>query len=378
MIRRFEHEHPAHQPADRPDRGSTPRRALIGLMLTILAVTFFAPAPRARAADEPKKPAASDRVIVDDATEKLLEGGLRFLASRQAENGSWSLRDNGEQPTATTAYVIHAFMACGHLPGQGPYGEQLQRGVNYLVTSIDERGLYLGGNSGHYMYGHGIATIVLGEVLGESDDPQLRAAAQRVVDTIIASQNREGGWRYQPSPADADISVTVLQLVALRVARNSGIAVPQESIDRAVEYVKSCQSGNQGGFSYMQHGGGGVGFARTAAAIYSLQVCGLYDDPLIPPAVEYLKNTRDNHDQWWAYGHFYAMPALYMVGGKDWDEWYPAVRNKIVDAALIEGEFTRWQQGTFNSHHNYSDILLTASFVSTLAIPYGYLPIYQR
>ena len=68
----------------------------------------------------------------------------------------------------------------------------------------------------------------------------------------------------------------MLQVVALRAARNGGLDVPQAVIDHAVKYVKSCYHEATGGFGYQPHRE--PGFARTAAAIYSLQVCGLYDD----------------------------------------------------------------------------------------------------
>ena len=46
-------------------------------------------------------------------------------------------------------------------------------------------------------------------------------------------------------------------------------------------------------------------FARTAAAIYSLQVCGLYEDPMVKKGSEYLmKEYKDGHMEWFTYGNF--------------------------------------------------------------------------
>jgi len=47
----------------------------------------------------------------------------------------------------------------------------------------------------------------------------------RAVQLMKSAQNREGGWRYQPKPADADLTVTVCQLQALQAVRDAGIAV---------------------------------------------------------------------------------------------------------------------------------------------------------
>src|SRR6185295_15942157 len=107
-------------------------------------------------------------------------------------------------------------------------------------------------------------------------------------------QNK-GGWRYQPRPGDADISVTVLQVVALRAAKNGGLDIPQQTIDNAVQYVRRCFDERTGGFTY-QPGNRAPGFARTAAAIYSLQVCGAYDDPLVKAGAEFLLKYRNERD----------------------------------------------------------------------------------
>ena len=100
------------------------------------------------------------------------------------------------------------------------------------------------------MYGHGFATLYLAEVYGMSPRDDLREKLARAVELIVRTQNAEGGWRYQPRPEDADISVTICQVMALRAARNAGLRVPRETIDRCVDYVKRSQNAD-GGFRYM-------------------------------------------------------------------------------------------------------------------------------
>ena len=104
------------------------------------------------------------------------------------------------------------------------------------------------------MYGHGFATMFLAECYGMSPRPELREKLAKAVKIIVNSQNKEGGWRYQPVRADADISVTVCEIMALRAARNAGLFVPNETIDRAIDYVKRSQNAD-GGFMYMIQGG---------------------------------------------------------------------------------------------------------------------------
>src|SRR5262249_57590267 len=106
-----------------------------------------------------------------------------------------------------------------------------------------------------------------GEVYGMTGDEEVKEKLQKAVRLIQKCQNGEGGWRYMPVPYDADISVTIAQVMALRAARDAGIKVEKDVIDKAIGYVRRCQNPD-GGFSYMAReggGGGGSGFPRSAA-----------------------------------------------------------------------------------------------------------------
>jgi len=314
-------------------------------------------------------------VAVDPAAGRVIDAGLRFLAERQQPDGSWAIRD-GRHRAAVTAYALHAFLAAGHLPGDaGPHAATVERGAAALLSFVRDDGYVAAPTGENNMYGHGIATIVLGELYGQSADARLRPALDRAVRCIVAAQNPQGGWRYLPRPADADVSVTVLQVVALRVARNGGVAVPQETIDRAVAYVRSCHHKPSGGFTYYAGGGTGPGFARTAAAVYSLQVCGLYDDPMVDAGLGYLAANVDRDPQWFTYGHFYAAPAFAMRGGDGWPRWYALVRERLMKRVQRDGELAWWSAP---NESGTDEVWATAATVSILAVPYGYLPIYQR
>ncbi len=122
------------------------------------------------------------------------------------------------------------------------------------------------------------------------------------MDLIVRTQNREGGWRYEPKVADADISVTVCQIVALRAAANAGISVPRETVDRAIGYLKRCARPD-GGFSY-QAGSGPSGAARTGAGLVSLLLAGDTNAPEVQKAVTYLFNHKSGDDRFYFYGQY--------------------------------------------------------------------------
>ena len=328
----------------------------------------------ALSAAEKVKPRPRDNVKVSPATEKIIQGALKYMAAEQKADGSWgSSREEARHPVALTGYTLIAFMAAGNLPGEGPYGKHVTKGMNYLLNLVGPGGIYGKYASGQYMYGHGVATIALGELYGQTKSPAIRGKLEKTIKLIIASQNSQGGWRYRPVVRDADISVTVLQVVALRAAKNAGIDVPQRTIDNAVKYVRACHHAASGGFSYQP--GSSPGYARTAAAIYSLQVCGHYDDPLVEKGSKYLFANHRQSQEWYVYGNFYAAPAQYMIGGKTWEQWYRVLSKSIIRTARQKDGVVHWES---QGRGGVGAIYTTSVYTTILAMPYHYLPLYQR
>jgi squalene cyclase len=345
-------------------------------ILVILLVTTLVTSILGASINKSTSGLDQDHVVVDAQSERIIKGALKWLASRQNGNGSWSAGDADQHDVAMTGYVLMAFMSAGQLPDEGEYGKNVSNGVNFLLNAVKSNGFIQSGTTNKYMYGHGIASIALAEAYGQTKDSKIKQKLELAVQLIISCQNPEGGWRYPPRVADADLSVTVLQVTALRAAKNAGIDVPQATIDRAVRYVLSCADEASGGFCY-QPRQRGPGFARTAAAIYSLQVCGKYDDPHIKRASEYLFNRKTDL-QWFTYGNFYAAPALYMMGGKTWESWYSYISSILQKEVIRQGDIYYWEAKRDGGDGGIGPIMCTAVYTTILAMPYHYLPLYQR
>jgi len=344
------------------------QRLLRTAILAVAAAGLLLPLPTGAAAADEK-----DTVTVDAETESVIHGALTWLAKSQAFDGSWS-EERGRAPEsiAMTGYALMAFMSTGNLPDQGEYGHNVTLGMQYLLNQIQPDGLFRDANQGKYMYNHGIATVALSELYGETRSPLLRQRLGQLIGVILSAQSPQGGWRYTPTPREADISVTVLQVAALRAAKNAGLAVPQDTIDRAIEYVGRCYNQRAGGFAYQPNGQ--AGFSRTAAAIYSLQVCGKYDDPLVAKGSDYLFANDVEKQEFWPYGCYYAAPAEYMIGGDTWKRWYAEMKTKLLSTVVREGETAYWKRFAWQLGPVYE----TAVFTTVLAMPYHYIPLYQR
>ncbi|MFO0965521.1 MAG: prenyltransferase/squalene oxidase repeat-containing protein [Gemmataceae bacterium] len=325
------------------------------------------------------------RDMITPATQEAIDDGLRFLASQQAANGAFGTGGYAGN-TGVTGLGGLAFMASGSQPGRGPYGRNITQALEYVLSNEDRgvRGfLSSPRGAGHgAMYGHGFATLFLAEAHGMISSPELRRRVRdtlgNAVQLIVDSQNREGGWRYQPRSADADLSVTICQIMALRAARNAGVFVPRNTADNCIKYVKECQDRFSGGFRY-QRGHGPVGFARTAAGVTALYSAGVYKGEEVEKGLDYMIKNKPGDGRGggifgeaefhYYYGHYYAAQAMWIAGGRYFREWYPAIRNELLGRRQGDGS---WFDGRTCRHY------CTAMALIILQIPNNYLPIMHR
>jgi hypothetical protein len=359
----------------------------LSLLALVCAGLALLTSPSALRADD-DEPAPEDTVKVDKGTEAVINGALKYLASQQLADGSWTGDKNSPESNkwavAMTSYVMMAFMANGNLPDEGPYAKQVKNGMQFLLDSVQADGTFHTGDPSHYMYMHGLGTMVLAELYGETQNQVIKPKLEHLVLLIVHGQNPQGGWRYQPGSRDADISVTVPQTVALIAAKRAGIAVPQVTIDRAISFIKHCAVGTTGDFSY-QTGGGGGSYARDSAAIYALQITGLFDDPLVKlgstRVLRYIDRSTDPgwRVEWLTYGSYYSGVANYLIGGSTWKNYYQTFAQAyLLKHVTTESDGSHWDQSLDPNAKGIGSNWCTAVFTTILSLPYGYLPLYQR
>ena len=280
----------------------------------------------------------------DDRADAAVQRGLAFLAARQHDDGSYGA-DVYQGHVAVTAFVSRAMMASGSTPGQGPYGERLSKSLAYLLGRVQQDGLITSKDAKEPapMYGHAFALMFLAECQKAAPKDEIKDKIDRAVKLIVRSQNKEGGWRYLPKPGDADLSVTVTQLMALAAARDSGIDVPKEVIERAIDYVKKSQNAD-GGFRYLLQGGTS-GFARSAAAMTALgRADAAWGREEVRKAYVYLAKfpaaaTLGQPEVFYFYGHYYAAQVMSHVDKAEWERWFAPVRDRLLEQQGKDGSW---------------------------------------
>ena len=368
---------------------TTTRTLLLAAILLGLAGSAPAGAPVALAAD-PAGPGPDDVTTpseVTPAARKAIDDGLAFLARTQNPDGSWTeligrkvndtYRGHIGKHVGVTALGGIAFLAAGNLPGRGQYGQNVEKAVDFVLKSVNVNGFITHDES--RMYSHAFATLFLAEVYGTTRRRDVREKLKGAVELIERAQNDAGGWRYLPASKDADISVTVCQVQALRAARNAGILVDKKVITRAIEYVKNSFIRNQwdrGGVWYQienDRGRSRHSYALTAAGVTALYGAGIYEGQEIENGLDYLERNypsrgrlRSTFDAF--YGHYYAVQAFFQAGGATWDKNYRRMRDDIVSVQRPDGS---WND-LVGPHY------ATSMATIILLIPYRYLPIFDR
>ncbi len=340
--------------------------------------------------------------------ELAVDRGLEWLAQQQADDGRFP-SDDAAQP-AVTSFAVMAFLSRGYCPGQGRYGSQLSKAVDFVLSTQRRQGefslLAVEPPAAHMSpgqtstYNHSIAGLMLGEVFGMSSGEQskrIESAIHRALIYHREVQTRKkqtpsdvGGWRYgfPDSPdASSDMSVTGWALMFLRSARNAEFNVPKLYFDEGLDYVERCYERDpklheQGVFRYRPLASDPVGnpqitLANTSSAMLTLILGGRQEHPSIDIGVKWLlshpypRHFQINH---FYLSTYYSSQAMAQVGGDAWNHVFPQIARNLLNEQANDGSWP----ADVTSDRKYGSNYTTALAVLALTPPYQLLPIYQR
>ncbi len=336
-------------------------------------------------------------------SEEALEKGLKWLATNQGAEGNWESNDLG-----LVGMGALAFLSAGHMPGHGKYGTNVDKALGYILRNAKPSGLLNISDQQRDMYNHGLATFVLGQAYGITNDQRFNAVLDKALKLTFQAQCRDGGWDYRSTPQDPahghDLSLVVMQAKGIRSAVDSGLEVPPEVIQMAIKSVREHYSSHglpeaeakkqPGQFTYSR-GGGQSTLALAAAGVVCLQEFAQYDDWRIAKNMDVIRasikgklgeNGRQvprgfGHMQMDAYTLYYVGQALYQVGGKDWEECYPILRDSLIASQAKDANQNRGADGAWTSDRvggKGGQLYGTSVACFILAMPNRYLPILQE
>jgi hypothetical protein len=329
-----------------------------------------------------------------------VDRALAWLASQQQPDGSYLTLPSG-QP-GITGLAVMAHLAAGHVPGEGRHGRQLEQAIRFVLRTQQSDGMFSyvrpqgrasRGNASHAAaYNHAIAGLMLGEVYGMCGDDlneSIRPAIERGLAWTIGQQQyrkprseEQGGWRYWNRLDESDLSVTSWQIMFLRSAKNAQFDVPREPLQQAISFVRECCDSRTGAFLYRPPSVNSEPYlsrGMVGGGILILSLAGEHNTPMARRAGEWmLRRSFAQYNQGpdpYHYAAYYATQAMFQLGGKYWEGFYPELAQTLMRSQRGDGA---WEPERHTNGIQFGSCYTTSLAVLALTTPYQLLPIYQR
>ena len=281
----------------------------------------------------------------NDATERAVVAGLKWLSTVQDDDGSWNhqvgvmpKKVEGKEPQkppdhslGVTGLALLAFLGHGHTHLKGEHKDIVKKAIDY-VLSKEKDGRFPGA-----LYHQGICTMALAEAYGLTGETWLEPPTRRAVEFIVKAQNTSGGWNYSPGGDRGDTSVTGWQIMALKSARKAGIDFDKEVFKKGTAYIASVARPD-GHIRYdNQRAEEAPHPAMTAAGLNTLLFMGSeVDGKAVLSAIDALmgklpkKPSKTKQGTWRQAANIYlwyhGSLALSRIGGREWEAWNARVR----------------------------------------------------
>lgn len=308
---------------------------------------------------------------------KVLVKAIDYVVNAQQPNGAWSDMQYPDS-IGVSALCCMALLAEGNMPRVGPHGKPLDKGIEFLLSSFKEEGIFASKTIEGYgaMYGHALTLLTLLEVCGNTPwRTDLEDKISKGLQAMLACQKFDGGWRYEfTSTGDSDISVTTTVLWVLQQARRYGFTVPKSSINRAIGFIEKCAA-RDGRFAYRLSGQEQIQ-PHSGIGIAALYGAGRLDHKFLPAARDLISNEFQRYTvedlgarRDLMYSAFFASLALYSADYEYWSLWYTKFVQILAHVQKDEGQIY---------DHRGNKVYTTALAAIILQSPYGYLSIYTH
>ncbi len=335
-------------------------------------------------------------------TEAAVTAALRWLAAAQSRDGRWdTVQFGGGQEqmvlgqnrggagrgadTGITALALLAFLGAGNSHVQGPYQDNVRRGLDFLLRSQAADGSLFGDASLYaQMYCHSMATFALAESQAVTSDRRLMDAVTKAVNFSISAQNTStGGWRYRPGDT-GDTSQLGWQIMALTSAQRAGIDIPDQTWTRVDRFLQTVRRGNTGGLaSYRPDSPAST--SMTAEALYCRLVLAPLSgsvpaDAAADEATAQLLASPPSIDQMNLYYWYYATLALHHRQNanpgatKAWRTWNDAMTTTLTKTQVATGDDAgSWETSTLWGGYG-GRVYTTSMAAMCLEVYYRYTP----
>ena len=348
----------------------------------------------------------------DDQTEQALARALKFLVSKQNEDGSWGGDDSRKSgdSAALSSLALLALLGNGEHPNSRNYGKNVGRAIDYLVKLSYVPNIEQIGDG----FGHAILTYALAEAYAVTGDIRLHQALQARVAAVIARQNKYGSFnvRYNNSPQSAppstdaknppqiilgepacNLSLLGWHIQALTAAKVAGIDV--EGLDKALQLANEAlvviHQADKGGFSQginMKHFPSDENL--TPVGLLGLHLLGNGRSTPARKALEAMTEDKKhlvlpdwgNSGKFPLYRWYYQTQAVFQHEdgrGAKWKSWNDNLKANLLKNQSQDGSWNRPAGEAGFKLKDNSDLTIYSSSMCALMLEiyYRYLPAYS-
>ena len=346
-----------------------------------------------------------------EQSKKSLMSALAWLATKQAEDGSWQplaavenldsgmtegpenllAMTAGGDSVSTTALALLPFLAEGvtYEPESATavwlesYPEVVRKGLTWLGSSqpqvdpqgvgpveVDLRGL--------------ISGVVAGcETSSLSGDGALKKNAVYALKSLADRQTKEGSWQWSSTETAETVLPTLRSILAMRVAESCGVKPSVATLKRTDVFLESAACGTpeipQSRFGRVPAGPPDP--TATAAGLLLLQYKEEpYDSPAMIDGSRFLSGFAPPLE-----GNSYSQSVDFLllssavlrnIEGEQFDTWYAKVTAFLLRTQeQEEEELGSWDPTLFAGETDRLQV--TARAILCLQLPYRYLPLYR-
>ncbi|QDV63607.1 prenyltransferase/squalene oxidase repeat-containing protein [Crateriforma conspicua] len=298
----------------------------------------------------------------DQNTEAAVGRALKFLAMHQRSDGGFDSRSAGSgqerrplgearsdahgvvagsrSDSASTGLALLAMVGSGNTHVEGPYSENVYRGLVYLIRQQKSSGS-LAGNATLYAsnYCHGMAALAMGEAAAMSSDPNAIEATRRALMYTRSMQHpTTGGFRYTPGDP-GDLSQLGWQAMVMDAGFRAGLPADRQAVGGVLRFLRTVRAGRSGGLASYRPGEKPTR-TMTAEALATRLLMG----DTVPPAEifeaeQFLLEQppgvgQDNYYYW-----YYATIALHQLQDAAWQRWNQALKTRLLATQLPDGSW---------------------------------------
>jgi hypothetical protein len=325
-------------------------------------------------------------------TEAAVDRALKWLAEHQLPDGGWDFNlkncpscegkcspsGKSTDRAAATALALLPFLGRGYTHREGPYTKQVEGGIRFILQKVAAKGNP--SSIGDTFYTVGVAGIVLSECYAMSQDPELAAPTQAVLNCIMDGQHDNGGWRYYPKQG-GDTSAMGWHLMALKSGHMASLQVRPEVIKKAGAFLDGIQLDEQGsGYGYVEK----LEQTATPATRAIGLLCRMYlgwqkDHPGLQAGALWIAKHGPTDDLYYDY---YATQVMHHLEGDMWIAWNAKMKAMLLQTQARQGhEAGSWYDGVAG-HVGYGPTIggrlyCTAMATMILEVYYRHLPLYS-